>query len=414
MNRERLKEIIAWCLFDFGQSSFSTLIVTFIFSAYIAKSVATNEVFGVSAFGWALSLSGFLVAILSPVLGSIADFTPKKKPWLLILTIASAITTALLFFTQPKPSHLLYGLIMFGFANTFIEVGQVFYNSFLPKIAPRKLIGEISGFGWGSGYVGGLIALILALVIFIQPYFIPHTNGLNIRATTLMAAVWIAIFCTPLFIYVKDHYIFNRSMKSVIHAGIKSLFNTFHHVRKNKQVFQFLIARLIYTDGINTLLNMGGIFAAIIFGLTFNELLLFGIAMNITAGVGAFTLAKLNDRIGSAKMVAITLVLIMALGLCIVFTHDKLIFWIAALSLGLFVGPVQSASRSLMAQIAPSKMMTQMFGLYALSGKVTSFIAPFFVATITQFSGSPRLGMSFVFVLMLAGLACLAPLLKKK
>ena len=179
-------------------------------------------------------------------------------------------------------------------------------------------------------------------------------------------------------------------------------------------MFRFLIARLVYTDGVNTLLSLGGVFAAIIFDMPFQELLLFGIVMNISAGLGAFLLARLSDIIGSARMVALSLLAIIALGAVVIATHDKILFWVGANALALFVGPVQSASRSFMAELAPKEMLTQMFGLYALSGKVTSFIAPFLVATITRISHSERIGMSSVFVLMLVGLVIIFPIVKKE
>ncbi|MCF7852816.1 MAG: MFS transporter [Simkaniaceae bacterium] len=414
MQKNRRKEILAWCFFDFGQSAFSTIIVTFIFSAYFARMIAVTDIEGIAGFGWALSFSGLLVAIASPFLGSIADQTSKKKPWLFVFTFFSIICTAALFFAQPYPSYLYFAILMFVAANTLVEVNQVFYNSYLPLIAPRKILGEISGYGWGSGYVGGLFALIAALIFFIQGGMIPKDHALNIRLTSLMAAVWMIIFCSPFFFYVKDRYLFEHKPEHVVRDGIKNVFTTLRSARQHKKMFQFLIARLIYTDAINTLLSLGGVFAAVLFDMRFEELLLFGISMNVSAGLGAFLLAKVDDKIGSAKMIFLSLICLIVLGFTIVCMFDKWIFWMIALSLGLFIGPVQSASRSFMAHLAPKEMMSQMFGLYALSGKVTSFIAPFFVATLTRITHSERLGMSVVFVLMLIGLFMMIPTLREE
>ena len=414
MNKARRREILSWCLFDSGQSAFSTIIVTFVFSAYYAKMVAPTEVQGISNFGWALSLSGLLVAIISPFLGAIADHTSKKKPWILTFTVLGVCATASLFFVQPTSRFVFIALGLFVLANSVVEMTQVFYNSYLPVLAPRRKIGAISGYGWGSGYIGGLFALVIALIFFIQSHFISHENALNVRSTMFLAAGWMIIFCAPFFIYVKDHYFLEKSEKHVVKSGIKNVFATIKAARKHKEMFRFLIARLLYTDGINTLLSLGGVFAAIMFNMSFEELLMFGISMNISAGIGAFVLARFDDKIGSAKMILITLIAIIVFGMGIVLTHNKTVFWCVALILGLFVGPVQAASRSFMAHLAPKKMMTQMFGLYALSGKVTSFIAPFFVATITRITHSERLGMSAVFVLMAIGALILLPILRKK
>ncbi|MDN3505038.1 MAG: MFS transporter [Rhabdochlamydiaceae bacterium] len=414
MNQARRREIISWCLFDSGQSAFSTIIVTFVFSAYFAKMVAPSEVQGISDFGWALSFSGLLVAIISPFLGAIADHTSKKKPWIFTFTLLGICATASLFFVQPSSKFLFLALGLFVLANTIVEMTQVFYNAYLPILAPQRKIGAISGFGWGSGYIGGLFALVIALALFVQAHFISHENSLNIRSTMLLAAGWMFLFCAPFFIFVKDHYFLQKSEKHVVQSGIKNVFTTIKAARKHKEMFRFLIARLLYTDGINTLLSLGGVFAAIIFDMPFEELLMFGISMNISAGFGAFVLAKFDDKIGSAKMILLTLVAIIVFGMGIIVTRDKMIFWLIALILGLFIGPVQAASRSFMAHLAPKKMMTQMFGLYALSGKVTSFIAPFFVATITRITHSERLGMSAVFVLMAIGAIILLPIIKRK
>lgn len=414
MSRKFKKEILSWCFFDFGQSAFSTIIVTFVFSAYFTKLVAVTEVQGISDFGWALSFSGLCVALFSPFLGAIADRTSRKKPWILTFTILGAFFTALLFFTEPYSHFIFYGLCIFIIANTLTEMTQVFYNAYLPVIAAKKEIGKISGYGWGSGYIGGLISLVLALLIFINGNWISHAMAFNIRSTTLMAALWMILFSLPFFLLVRDHYFFERSAEHVIHSGVRSVFKTFKSIRKHRTLFLFLIARLLYTDGMNTLLSLGGVFAAVIFHMRFDELLLFGISMNVAAGCGAFLLAALDDKIGSAKMVLITLFMIVVLGIAILFTYDKMIFWCLALGVGLFIGPVQSASRSLMAHLAPREMMTQMFGLYALSGKITSFIGPFFVATITRVSHSERMGMASIFILLLIGLCIMLPVLKKE
>jgi UMF1 family MFS transporter len=403
------KTILSWCLFDFGQTAFSTVIVTFVFSAYFAKMVATNETIGISDFGFALSISGIFIAILSPFIGAIRDGCKSKKPWIVSFTFLSCIAVASLFLVKPEPSFALLALALFAVANTLVEINQVFYNAYLPEISPSKKIGKISGYGWGSGYLGGLIALILVFAVCVKADIFSHKEAFNIRMSAPFVASWMFLFSLPLIFLIKDSsFVWKKR------GGIKALFETLSKIKKHAVIFRFLLARLIYMDGMNTVLTLGAVFASIVFNMTFEQLLYFGIAMNLIAGLGAFLLARLGDKIGNLRLIVLCLVAILITGFFILTTRYLIVFWIASLIMALFIGPLQAGSRALMAHLAPKEMRGEMFGLYALSGKVTSFVGPLLVGIVTRSFNSERLGMATLFGLIGLGLILILPLMKKK
>lgn len=248
--------IFCWCFFDWAQSAFPTVIITFIFGTYFIKSVAPSEIIGTAYWGWTMGLSGLLVAIFSPIFGSIADYTKKRKPFLGAFTLANALCTALLFYTEPSIHWVYWALIFVVLANFFYELTQVFYNSMMVSIAPKEKLGRISGWGWGLGYVGGLVCLVLALFLFIENPAMPTAFSLNIRSTTLLVAAWFLIFSIPLFIFTPDEIGEKISLKASCQKGLQELWQTLKNIKQYKGIFLFLIAHLIYIDGLNTLLPL--------------------------------------------------------------------------------------------------------------------------------------------------------------
>lgn len=400
------KSIISWCLFDFGQTAFSTVIVTFVFSAYFAKMVMPGEKEGMAAWSLAIGISGLIIALCSPFLGAIADTLKSRKPWIIICTFFSSLAVALLFFIKPHPSYAYLAASLFIISNTFVEMNQVFYNAYLPSIASRDHIGKISGYGWGGGYLGGLIALVVTLFCFVLPSGISHFDALNIRSSFLFTSIWMLIFALPLILTIRGRL---SSQTCHIKEGIMAVCKTFKEAKKHRLIFGFLVARLIYNDGVNAILTLGGVFAAVVFKMSFEELLYFGIAMNISAGFGSFLFSRLDDRLGSKRVILLSLSAMILFGSVILITYIKWVFWVFCLLMSLFIGPVQSSSRSLMARIAPKERITEMFGLYALSGKATSFIGPLMVGLVTEYT-SERVGMASLFLLLVIGLALLKSL----
>lgn len=407
------RAIVSWCLYDWANSAFPTVIATFVFAAYYAKAVAVDEITGTSQWAYAMSLSALAVAVASPILGAVADHSGRRKPWLLAFTSLCVVSTALLWFARPEPSSIIWALAFAALANFAFETGMVFYNAMLPALAPRAMIGRVSGWGWGLGYIGGLVCLAVALVVLIQPD--PPLFGLEaaaaepVRATVLLVALWFGFFSVPFFLFTPDVKSTGVSAGEAVRRGLASLAGIVRNARHYRQVLLYLLARMVYTDGLNTLFGVGGIYAAVTFGMSFDQLLIFGIAMNVTAGLGAAGFAWIDDWIGPKPTIFISLIALTAIGAGLLMVESQTWFWVLALLLGIFFGPAQAASRSLMARIAPPHMVTEMFGLYALSGKATAFVGPALFGWVTALSGSQRVGLSTVLVFFIVGMLLLLP-----
>jgi len=402
----------SWCLYDWANSAFPTVITTFVFPAYFIKAIAADEISGTSQWGWTLSLSGLAVAVAAPLLGAVADYAGRRKPWILAFTLLSAVLTGLLWNAKPDVAFILLALVLAGGANFAFEMAMVFYNAMLPDLTTRGRIGRLSGWGWGLGYAGGLACLGVALVALVQaevPVFgLDKETSEHLRAMGPLVALWMVVFAVPLFLWTPDRPSTGKAAGEAIREGWAALVNTIRRVREFRTVVRYLIARMIYIDGLNTLFAFGGIYAAGTFGMDFSELILFGIAINVTAGLGAAGFAWIDDWIGPKRTIQIAVTGLMFLGSALLVVEGKTMFWVFALPLGIFVGPAQAASRSLMAHLAPADMRTEMFGLYALSGKATAFLGPALLAWVTVAFDSQRAGMATIIVFFVVGLFLLA------
>ena len=399
----------AWCLYDWANSGFPTVIVTFVFAAYFSRAVAENTIQGTAAWGQALAVSGVLIAVISPILGSIADRSGRRKPWLGVFAAITIVATAFLWETRPDPADALWALAFFVIANTAFEIGNVFYNAMLPGLVSKERIGRLSGWSWGLGYLGGLCCLGLLLVLFVQaetPLFgLDKEQAEHIRIAGPMVALWFAVFAIPIFLWVPDEAGTKVAAGKAIREGLAQLVRTLREIRQHANIVRFLLARLFYVDGMNTMFAFGGIYAAGTFGMSFEEIIQFGIALNVTAGLGAAGFAWLDDRIGSKRTIQIGILGLIAFGVPLLVVETKTAFWLLALPLGIFMGPVQAASRTLMAHLAPADLRTEMFGLYALSGKVTSFAGPAVLAWATLAFESQRAGMATIIAFFVIGFA---------
>jgi MFS transporter, UMF1 family len=402
------KGLWSWALFDFGNSSFATVILTFVFATYFTQAIADNAETGTALWGTATGLAGVMIAILSPICGAIADQTGRRKPWLLFFTILCVAATATLWFASPGPSSIPFAMIAVIVGLVGFEVGLVFYNSMLPDLTTPDRIGRLSGFAWGLGYGGGLLCLVVVLVIFIQadpaPFNLDTDNAEHVRATALFTAGWIALFTWPLFAFTPDTPRTAVPLGAAVKMGIHTLITTIRNARQHANCFRFLIARMIYTDGVNTLFAFGGVFAAGTFEMSLEDIIVLGIALNVTAGLGAAAFGWIDDRIGSKQALTISLSALTLSSIAVLLAQTIPQFWVSALLMSTFVGPVQAASRTFMARLAPAELRGEMFGLFAVSGKITSFMGPFAVGAFTVMAGSQRVGMASILVFLVVGL----------
>jgi UMF1 family MFS transporter len=352
-----------------------------------------------------------VVALLSPVLGAVADAGGRRKPWLAVFTTGCIIASALLWFAEPTARAVAVTLACIAIGNVFFELSMVFYNAMLADIVPRERIGRLSGWGWGIGYVGGLACLLIALFGLVQaeppPFGLERHAAEHVRATGPLVAIWFAAFAWPLFLYTPDRPDSGLARGRLVREGLGKLVETLRGIGQYRTIVHYLLARMMYTDGLNTVFAMGGVFAAGTFGLGVADVIQFGIALNITAGLGAIAFGWVDDWIGARRTLYISLACIAAAGAALVSVESLAWFWVWGMVLGIFVGPVQAASRSMMARLAPPHLETEMFGLYALSGKVTAAMGPAAVAGVTVATGSQRIGMATVIAFILVGLVML-------
>ncbi|MGN8020557.1 MFS transporter [Phyllobacterium sp. 22229] len=433
--------IWGWMLFDWAAQPFFTVVTTFIFGPYFVARMASDPAIGQAAWGYGIAISGLVIAVLSPVLGSIADQTGARKPWIGFFAVIQIIALSMLWFAAPG-SSLIAPLIFFSLASISAEFSIVFNDSMMPRLVPEKDIGRISNMAWGLGYLGGMIALIFVVAFMAgspdtgktmlgwQPILgLNPAAGEGDRATGPLSALWYLVFVLPMFLFTPDSAR-GLPIGKAVRGGLAELKSTIGEVRQRPGIFRFLIARMIYQDGVNALIALGGAFAATMFGWATAEIGIYGIILNVVAIFGCLAASWLDTRIGSKAVVVISLVLLTIATIGIVSTGPgytlfgwwpltgadttglfktpaEKAFIVFGLLIGVAFGPVQASSRSYMARSVSIDEAGRYFGIYALSGRATSFLAPFMVATVTALSGSPRLGMAMIIVFLLAGLAVL-------
>ncbi|MFO7894037.1 MAG: MFS transporter [Longimicrobiales bacterium] len=398
------REVVSWSLYDFANSAFTTLIVTFIFSRYYAEVVSDDPLRGAVLWTRAVNISAITVALLMPVLGAIADHSGRKKLFLFIATAQSVIFTALLFFAGPGDA--LWAGVVFIIANVGFEGSQVFYNGFLPEISTRKTMGRVSGLAWGLGYFGGLAALAIGLGMYSG--WVPETDYLNVRASTLLVAAWYALFSIPIFLWVTERAE-RRSASPREYAiiGFRRVGETFRHLRAFSEAAKLLLARLIYNDGLTTIFAMASIYVGATLGMDFGQVLLMGIAINIAAGAGAMGFGFVDDRIGGKRTIMITLVVLVVATAIGSLATSITAFWVAAVLIGLMVGPNQSASRSLLARFVPDSKQSEFFGFFAFSGKLSSVAGPFLYGLLLTLTENHRIAMGSIVVFFTIGFVIL-------
>ena len=392
------KEVFAWSLYDFANQPFTTIIVTFIYSAFFVKVIAPNPQIGTAMWANAIAITAIIVSVLSPILGAIADKGGYRKFFLILFTCICSVFSVLLFF--PEAGDVFLALTLFIIANIAFEMGTVFCNSYLPDLSNKENSGSISGFAWGLGFVGGLLALFLALFLF------DINNPLELRKINILAGIWFAIFSIPTFMFLKDRKK-EKLTKKHISDSFSTIRKTFKSIKYYKQISQFLIARLFFNDGLITIFALGGIYAVGTINFTFEEVMLLGIVLNTAAGFGSFLFGYLEDKIGAKKVINISLIVLIIATLIAYYAPEtnspKEIFWIAGVLIGLMVGPNQSCSRSLMSQLTPKEKQNEFFGFFALTGKATSFLGPLLFGFITL-KYSQQMALWVVIILFVVGL----------
>jgi UMF1 family MFS transporter len=414
--RIKRRMVVAWGLWDWGSSAYSAVITSFVFGPYVVRGVVGDaQPGGLSANTWlgiATATAGFLVAVIAPITGQRSDAGGHRKRNLAIWSALVIVVMLAMFSVRDDPGYLWIALVLLAGGAVFQEFAVVSYNAMLPQVSTPDTIGRVSGFGWAMGYFGGIFLLLICYVGFIAPdvgwFGVTSAGGLNIRAVVVISAIWFAVFAIPVLVAVPEsppgpkrrRVGFFASYRLLVH-DIKALF------RRDRNSVHFLIASALYRDGLAAIFSFGAILAVSVYGLAQSSVLIFGIAANVVAALGALGMGAIEDRIGPKKVIMISLVGLITTSLILLFTHGTTMFWIFGLILTLWVGPAQSSSRAFMARIAPVGREGEMFGLYATTGRAASFLAP---GLFALFSGlfTDRVGIVGIALVLLAGAVAMA------
>jgi UMF1 family MFS transporter len=434
--------VISWIFFDWAAQPFFTLITTFVFAPYFATHVAPDPASGQAWWGFATAAAGLVIALMSPVLGAIADASGRRKPWIAAFGALLVIGASLMWFGKPGDANVIPALLLvYGIATVGVEFATVFNNAMMPTLVPPDQIGRLSGTGWATGYVGGILSLVLVLgflaanpdtgrtLFGFTPLFgldpVTHQGD---RITGPLSGIWFVVFVVPMFWLTPDSPA-KRSARVALREGLAELRQTLAELPKQKSIVSFLLANMIYTDGLVSLFAFGGIYAAGTFGWNTIEIGSFGIILAIAGTCGAWLGGKLDDRLGPKRVIAgsMTILLISIIAILLVDKETVLFVKVAPplpgsvlfsssaerayLVLGCLIGmaggPLQAASRTLLIRLAPKDRIAQYFGLFALTGKVTSFVGPLLIGAITAITDNQKAGMAVLVLFFVAGLALL-------
>jgi UMF1 family MFS transporter len=372
----------SWALWDWAEQPYPTIMQTFIFPVYLAGAVATAGDNADTKLGWATTIAGILLALIAPVLGRRSDQSGKRKFWLMFNTYVLVAIMVASFFIEPKPEYFVMGLVLYGLGSVVQESAFINYYAMLKSVTTEKNIGRVSGYAWALGYAGGIILLCVSLFGFILPdtvFGAPSENGMSVRIVFLFSAAWTLIFSIPMLLNVpeiarKDG---GRGRETILQS-YQALWGQLKSLRAQApETFKFLVSSAIYRDGLAGVFTFGAVLGSLAFGFSQTEIILFGIAANIVAGIGAAVGGRLDDVIGSRSVIIGSLVgLIIAGSGVFIFAGEGVItYWIGGLLLCLFVGPAQASSRTFVSRFTPHGREGEVFGLYQTTGRAVSFLS---------------------------------------
>ena len=428
-----------WMSFDWANQPFHTVIVTFVFGPYFASQVAGDVVSGQAIWGYAIATGSVLMALSAPVLGAVADAQGPRKPWILAFSLVYIVGAAGLWYAEPGMADPLPVLVLLAVALIGAEITLVFVNSLLPEVGPREELGRISGSGWAFGYWGGLLALAIVLglmtpapgsertILGMAPVLgLDPALGEGARATGPFAVLWYVVFMVPFFLWSPDAGRRARGAAGAIAEGLRGLKATLAGLPSRPSLLAYLLSSMFYRDAILGIAAFGGIYATGVLGWGMFELGIFGLVILIAGALGAWAGGLQDRRRGPKPVILFNIVLLTAAAAAIMTIAPNEVlfiavgtaeapsalpavaFYLCGAVIGATSGSLQAASRTMLVHQADRERMAEAFGLFALTGKATSFLAPFFVALATDLSGSQRLGVVPILVLLAIGLALMA------
>jgi MFS transporter, UMF1 family len=414
------RQVLAWSLWDWGSAAFNAVIVSFVFSVYLTDSVGDDLPGRISAstwLGWSLGIGGLFIAILAPITGQRGDAAGRRRRSLGLLTLAVVTCTALMFLVKDDYHYLWLGLVLIALGSVLFELAQVPYFAMIRQVSTPDTIGRVSGVGWAFGYLGGIVLLLLCYYGFVsgeggtRGFFAVSTeDGLNIRLITVLAAVWFLVFALPVLFVVPElpPGVSPTSSSAGILESYRILFADVRALwRSDRSTVVYLMASALYRDGLAGIFTFGAVLAVSVYGIGEDDVLIFGVAANVVAAAGALLAGRLDDSLGPRFVIVFSLVAMLATSLVLLFVDGPAMFWTFGLVLTLFVGPAQSASRTFLARVTPVGKEGQHFGLYAMTGRAVSFLAPSLFGLFAFLTGSDRAGIIGIMLVLAAGLVVL-------
>lgn len=407
------RQILYWCMYDWANSAYGAVVLSFVFAPYFLSRVADDPVHGQAKWGFAISISAICVAILSPMLGALADQSGRRRTWLAVCSLVAIVATGAMWWVLPEPSSLTLALVLLAVSNAGFELGYVFYNALLTDVAPDEKRGRVSGMGWAAGYFGGLASLALVYVLLVIPD--PPLLGLDpaqaepSRLSSPVSALWFLVFGAPLVLLGPKERPSPERAATIVRKGLADIWQTIRKLPKTPSIAWLLLAHMFFADGVNSIFIFGPLVAKGAFGFSDTQMLFFGVSIYVAAGTGAIVFGWIDDWIGAKPVVMVSIVALAAVSLSIAFLDTQRAFWIASCILGVFFGPVQASGRSLMSRLAPPDMVTKYFGLYALAGRATGPLGSALVGWVTLATQDQKAGIAVVAVSFVLGFLFMLP-----
>jgi MFS transporter, UMF1 family len=407
--------ILAWALWDCGSTGIGAIVVTFVFSVYLTRSVGNDlpgDTSPASGLGWALFFSGLTVALLAPVTGVWVDAPHRRRQTLAVLTTMVVLLTSAMSLIRDDASYLLAGLVLLGFTAACNDLASVPYNAMLRQLTTPETSGRVSGFGWAAGYIGSMVLLIVVYAGFIEGdgpttglLDIPTADGQNVRAAMLVTAAWMAVFALPVLLAPPPADVEQPAPPStgVLGAYRKLWADLVGEWRRDRNVVYYLLASAVFRDGLAGVFTFGAVLGVTVYGISAADVLLFGITANVVAAAGAALGGLFDDRVGSKAVILSSLAAMIAVGLTLMALSGAAAFWVCGLLLCLFIGPTQASARTLLLRMTAEGKEGVAFGLYTMTGRAVAPLAPFMFSTFVAIFGAARAGIGGLMLVLAAG-----------
>jgi UMF1 family MFS transporter len=430
MGARQKYKVFSWLLFDFANTSFSVMMVTFAFPLYFKNVICAGDSSGDALWGFSVSLSMLLVALVSPVLGAAADYSGKRKRFLFFFTLTSVVATALL--SLSGPGMAVTAVVLFILANMGFEGGLVFYDAYLKELASDKSVGRVSGYGFAMGYLGALSILLLVKPLLNKGIVL--SNASNVQSSFLVAAIFFALFAAPLFLVLRDRRIIHldsfeqKNRPTVIKnscrkgyqkngtflrvdnalsllRSIREVKHTVRHIMNYPDLARFLLAYFFYNDAILTVIAFSSIYAQNSLGFTTGDLIIFFMLVQTTAIAGSVIFGFVTDKIGPKRTIVITLIIWFIVVVAAIFAESKELFFYTGMLAGMSMGSSQAASRSMMTRLTPSEHVTEFFGFYdGTFGKASAVVGPLLFGLVSSQAGSQKAALASLLLFFTVGL----------